>query len=105
MSESGTKRTKALSRHDVGSRPKANMARRQRMCMAANDRKRTRSPCWLTTLLLLVIAVTLAFAWIFWPFYEAILWATVLAIVFAPLYRRPSHVMGCQHSSLPSPHS
>ena len=50
------------------------------------------------TLLLLVIAVTLAFAWILWPFYEAILWATVLAIVFAPLYRRLSGVMERQHS-------
>jgi hypothetical protein len=28
------------------------------------------------TLLLLVIAVSLAFAWILWPFYEAVLWAT-----------------------------
>ncbi len=42
------------------------------------------------TLLLLVVAVTLAFAWILWPFSGAILWATVLAIVFAPLYRRLS---------------
>ena len=40
------------------------------------------------TFLLLVIAVSLAFAWILWPFYGAIFWATVLAIVFAPLYRR-----------------
>ena len=40
------------------------------------------------TLLLLVIAVSLAFAWILWPFFSAVLWATVLAIVFAPLYRR-----------------
>ncbi|MEX2165999.1 MAG: AI-2E family transporter [Methyloceanibacter sp.] len=40
------------------------------------------------TLLLLVIAVSLAFAWILWPFFSAILWATVLAIVFAPLNRR-----------------
>ena len=39
-------------------------------------------------LLLLVIAVSLAFAWILWPFFSAVLWATVLAIVFAPLYRR-----------------
>ena len=44
------------------------------------------------------IAVSLAFAWILWPFYEAILWATVLAIVFAPLYRRLSITMRQQHS-------
>jgi predicted PurR-regulated permease PerM len=45
------------------------------------------------TLLLLVVAVTLAFAWILWPFSGAILWATVLAIVFASLYRRLSRSM------------
>jgi predicted PurR-regulated permease PerM len=39
------------------------------------------------TFLLLIIAVSLAFAWILWPFFGAILWGTVLAIVFAPLYR------------------
>ena len=50
------------------------------------------------TLLLLVFAVSLAFAWILWPFYEAVLWATVLAIVFAPLYRRLSITMGQRHS-------
>ena len=36
-------------------------------------------------LLLLVIAASLAFAWILWPFFGAVLWAAVLAIVFAPL--------------------
>jgi predicted PurR-regulated permease PerM len=48
------------------------------------------------TLIVLLIAVSVAFAWILWPFYGAILWATVLAIVFAPLYRRLSISMG-QH--------
>jgi predicted PurR-regulated permease PerM len=38
--------------------------------------------------LLLVVAVSLAFASILWPFFGALLWATVLAIMFAPLYRR-----------------
>ncbi len=38
--------------------------------------------------LLFTTATTLAFAWILWPFYGAILWGTVTAIVFAPLYRR-----------------
>ena len=37
--------------------------------------------------LLLLVGVSIAFAWILWPFSGAILWATVLAIVFAPLYR------------------
>ena len=39
------------------------------------------------TFLLLMIAASLAFAWILWPLFGAILWGTVLAIVFAPLYR------------------
>jgi predicted PurR-regulated permease PerM len=50
-------------------------------------------------LLLLVIAVSLAFAWILWPFFSAVLWATVLAIVFAPLYRRILRSIG-QHPNL-----
>ena len=36
----------------------------------------------------LIVAVSLAFVWILWPFYGAILWGTVIAIVFVPLYRR-----------------
>jgi len=32
--------------------------------------------------------ITLAFGWLLWPFSGAILWATLLAIIFAPLYRR-----------------
>ena len=45
------------------------------------------------TFLLLIVAISLAFGWILWPFYGAILWATVLAIVFAPLYQRLSKSM------------
>jgi len=37
--------------------------------------------------LLLVVAISLAFAWILWPFFGAVFWATVMAIMFAPLYR------------------
>jgi predicted PurR-regulated permease PerM len=44
-------------------------------------------------LLLLVIAATLVFGWILWPFSAAILWATVLAILFAPLHRQVLRVM------------
>ena len=40
------------------------------------------------TFLLLVVVVSLAFVWILWPFFGAILWGTILAILFAPLYRR-----------------
>jgi predicted PurR-regulated permease PerM len=46
------------------------------------------------TFLWLVVAVSLAFAWILWPFYGAVLWAAVGAIVFAPLFRRLSASMG-----------
>ncbi len=38
--------------------------------------------------LLLLVAVTLAFAWVLQPFYGAILWAIVVAVIFAPVYRR-----------------
>jgi predicted PurR-regulated permease PerM len=49
----------------------------------------------------LLIALSLAFAWILWPFYGAILWATVIAILFAPLHRRLSRSMG-QRRNLPA---
>lgn len=38
--------------------------------------------------LLVVILVSSAFAWLLLPFYGAVLWAVILAIVFNPLYRR-----------------
>ena len=37
---------------------------------------------------LFLIIVSIAFAWILWPFYGAILWATIIAILFSPLHRR-----------------
>lgn len=39
------------------------------------------------TFLLLLVAITLAFAWVLWPFYAAVLWAVVIAVVFAPVHR------------------
>lgn len=45
------------------------------------------------TFLLLLIAASSAFAWLLWQFFGAVLWGTVLAIVFAPLYRRLSRFM------------
>lgn len=38
-------------------------------------------------LLLLVVLVTLAFAWILAPFYGSLLWGTVFAILLTPMYR------------------
>ena len=50
------------------------------------------------TFLLLVVAISLAFAWILWPFYGAVLWGTILAILFAPLDRRLQKIMGQRRS-------
>ena len=38
--------------------------------------------------LLLLAVLSLAFAWIVWPLFGAVLWGIVLAIVFTPVYRR-----------------
>ncbi|MBC7498932.1 MAG: AI-2E family transporter [Herminiimonas sp.] len=46
------------------------------------------------TFLLLLIAVTIAFIWILLPFYGAVFWGSVLAILFAPLYRRVMSLTG-----------
>ncbi|WCM90184.1 AI-2E family transporter [Acidovorax sp. NCPPB 3576] len=40
------------------------------------------------TLLLLLIAVTVAFLAILWPFHGAVFWGVILAILFTPLHRR-----------------
>ncbi|MBL8578574.1 MAG: AI-2E family transporter [Mesorhizobium sp.] len=41
-----------------------------------------------------VVLVTAAFVWLLLPYYGAILWATILAILFRPLYRRLFHRFG-----------
>ncbi|HSE87344.1 MAG TPA: AI-2E family transporter [Candidatus Binatia bacterium] len=46
------------------------------------------------TFVVLIVAVSLAFAWILWPFYGSVFWGTVLAILFAPPYRRLLTSMG-----------
>jgi len=48
--------------------------------------------------LLLIFVVTLGFAWILWPFYGAVLWGTVTAVLFAPLHRRLLRVMAPRRS-------
>ncbi|RJF95303.1 AI-2E family transporter [Noviherbaspirillum saxi] len=40
------------------------------------------------TFLLLLIVVSIAFGWILLPFYGAVFWAAVLAILFAPFYKQ-----------------
>ena len=39
-------------------------------------------------LLLLLVAVTVAMGWILLPFYGTIMWGAIIALLFAPLYRR-----------------
>ncbi|MBA2402178.1 MAG: AI-2E family transporter, partial [Bradyrhizobium sp.] len=46
------------------------------------------------TFLLLLVAVTVAFGWVLYPFYGAILWAMVMAVIFAPLNRQLQRRMG-----------
>ncbi|WCD83048.1 MULTISPECIES: AI-2E family transporter [Pseudomonas] len=48
----------------------------------------SRYPLEVRTLILLLVLVTLAFGWILLPFYGAVFWAVVLAVVFSPLQRR-----------------
>lgn len=51
------------------------------------------------TFLLLLVFVSLAFGWILLPFYGAVFWAAVLAVLFAPLYRRLLAVMNQRRNS------
>ena len=46
------------------------------------------------TFLLLLIAVSVAFAWILAPFFGAVFWGAILAILFTPLHRRLVYKMG-----------
>ena len=38
--------------------------------------------------LILLVVLTVALAWIIWPFYGAVFWGAVLALLFEPLYRK-----------------
>ena len=38
--------------------------------------------------LVLLLVLTVAFAWIVWPYYGGVFWGAVLALLFEPLYRR-----------------
>lgn len=39
-------------------------------------------------LLMLLVAVSLALGWILLPFYGTILWGSIIALLFSPLYHR-----------------
>jgi predicted PurR-regulated permease PerM len=51
------------------------------------------------TFVVLVVAVTAAFGWILAPFFEAILWAIILAVLFAPLQRWLRLRLGGRHNA------
>lgn len=42
----------------------------------------------------LLVVVTVAFVWLLTPYYTAILWAVILAILFFPVHRRLERLMG-----------
>lgn len=44
--------------------------------------------------LVLLVSVSIAFIWILLPFYGAVFWAVILAIIFAPLHRRLQALCG-----------
>lgn len=46
------------------------------------------SNLYFRTFLLLLAAVTVAFIWVLLPYYGAIFWSAILAIVFSPLHKR-----------------
>ncbi len=46
----------------------------------------------------LVVLVTIAFGWILEPFYGAILWGIVIAILFNPLHLRLRKLFGQRHN-------
>ena len=46
----------------------------------------------------LVVAVSLVFVWVLAPFYEAIVWAAILAVLFAPMQRRLTARLGERRS-------
>lgn len=48
--------------------------------------------------LVLLAAISVAFGWVLWPFSGALLWATLLAIIFAPLYRRSLKTLPGKHN-------
>lgn len=52
------------------------------------------------TFRLLLVVVTLGFGWILLPFYGAVFWGLVLAILFAPLFRKLLKSMGGSRRTL-----
>ena len=57
--------------------------------------------------LVLLVVLTVAFAWIVWPFYGGVFWAAVLALLFEPMYLRlvvrmgPAEFWACGRGARP----
>ena len=52
------------------------------------DPASARTPLERGAFLILLAILTVAFAWVVWPFYGAVFWGAVLAILYEPVYRR-----------------
>jgi len=50
------------------------------------------------TFLLLLFFVSAMFGWLLWPFYGAVFWGAILAILFTPLHRRLQTRMGTRRN-------
>ncbi len=47
---------------------------------------------------LLLTVVTIAFIWLLIPYYSAVFWAVILAIIFFPVHKRLGRLLGApQH--------
>ena len=48
----------------------------------------------------MLVAISVAFGWILWPFAGAILWAVLLSIIFAPWYQGTAEVDAAHGATL-----
>ena len=56
--------------------------------MKRPDPATTRADFDRNAFLVLLVVLTVAFAWILWPYYGGVFWGAVLALLFEPMYRR-----------------
>ncbi len=50
---------------------------------------------------ILLALVTIAFAWLLLPYYSAVLWAVILAVVFSPVQQRLERLLGAGRTLRP----
>src|SRR5690348_6507573 len=75
----------ARSRYDAAP---ATPPSRARPAMKRPDPATTRADFDRNAFLVLLVVLTVAFAWILWPYYGGVFWGAVLALLFEPMYRR-----------------